>query len=240
MSMFTSTKMIDWFRANPSKRMIVIFLVVSLLFLIHLGDDTRAKGDRHDTSQEGVALSDNRNPKNRGELQGNAAFYSVIVENNIFRPLGWKEPIIAPKYALIGTIINSRGGMAKALLKENASNRTYYVTTGEKVGAATVEKIKSRQVRLNISGEILTLKAPSIQFLNVSNVNTSSPPSRRQRTPAISVTTVPQQSRGNRINRNQSRRILPSNVQKIVDRYRRGTHEERIKIGEEFERRQQR
>lgn len=238
--MFTSTKMIDWFRANPSKRMIVILLVVSVVFLIRQGDNTHAQGNGHDTSQGRVALSDNRNPINQSEPQGNAAFYQVIVENNIFRPLGWKEPIIAPKYALIGTIINSRGGMAKALLKENASNRTYYVTTGEKVGAATVEKIKSRQVRLNISGEILTLKAPSIQFLNVSNVNTSSPPSRRQRTPAISVTTVPQQSRGNRINRNQTRTDLPNNVQKIVDRYRHGTQEERIKIAEEFERRQQR
>lgn len=234
MKMFTSKKMNDYFRANLSQGVIMI-LIVSLFNLVCQDDNTLAQSNGHDTSQERTALSENREV-----AQGDAAFYRVIVENNIFRPLGWKEPISAPKYVLIGTIINSRGGMAKALLKENASNRTYYVTTGEKVGTTTVEKIESRQVRLNISGEILTLKAPSIQFLNVSNVNASSPSSRGQLTPSISVTTVQQQSRGNRINRNQTRTDLPSNVQKIVDRYRHGTQEERIKIAEEFERRQQR
>lgn len=232
MKMFTSKKLNDYFRANLWQGVIMI-LIVSLFNLVCQDDNTLAQGNGHDTSQERTALSENREV-----AQGDAAFYRVIVENNIFRPLGWKEPISAPKYALIGTIINSRGGMAKALLKENASNRTYYVTTGEKVGTATVEKIESRQVRLNISGEILTLNAPSIQFLNVSNVNASSPPSRGQPTPATSVTAVQQQSRGNRINRNQTRTDLPSNVQKIVDRYRHGTQEERIKIAEEFERRQ--
>lgn len=240
MRMFTSKKLNDYFSANLWQGVIMI-LIVSLFNLVCQDDNTHAQGNGHDTSQERTALSENRNLRNREVAQGYAAFYRVIVENNIFRPLGWKEPISAPKYVLIGTMLDSRGGIiAKALLKENASNQTYYVTTGEKVGTATVESIESRQVRLNISGEILTLKAPSIQFLNVSNVNTSSPPSRRQPTPAISVTAVQQQSRGDRINRNQTRTDLPSNVQKIVDWFRHGTQEERIKIAEEFERRQQR
>lgn len=240
MKMFTSKKMNDYFRANLWQGVIMI-LIVSLFNLVCQDDNTLAQGNGHDTSQERTALSENRNLKNREVAQGDAAFYHVIVENNIFRPLGWKEPNSVPKYVLIGTLIDSRGGIiAKALLKENASNQTHYVTTGEKVGTATVEKIEPRQVRLNISGEILTLKAPSIQFLNVSNVNASSPPSRRQREPAISVATVRQQSRGHRIIRNQTRTDLPSNVQKIVDWYRQGTSEERLKIAEELNRRQQR
>ena len=231
--MFISTKMADGGRKNLPKGVIII-LVVSLLILMRQGNVAHAQGNQYDTNEKRAHLLDNQNPANQSGSRTDAFFYRVIVENNLFRPLGWQVPNREPKYALIATLIGSHGEIAKALLMENASNRTYYVTTGEQIGEATVEKIESRQVRLNISGENLTLKVPSAQFLNA---KASSPMLREQPAPAISMT-VRQQSRGNQIN--QNRRDLPSNVQKIVDRYRHGTEEERLKIAEEFERRQQR
>ncbi len=235
MIMFISTKMADGGRKNLPQGVIMI-LVVSLLILIHKGNVAHAQGNEHDVHTERADLSDNRNPENQSRARGYALFYRVIVENNLFRPLGWQMPRREPKYVLIATLLESHGEMAKALLMENASKQTYYVTTGEQIGKATVEKIESRQVRLNISGQILTLKILSAQFLNA---KASSSQSRTQSGPAISIT-APQQSRGNQINRNQKRRNLPDNVEKIVDRYRHGTEEERRKIAEEFERRQQR
>ena len=233
--MFTSTKMADEFRKNRSQGVIMI-LVVSLLILMRQGNVAHTQGNQYDTNEKRAHLPDKQNPENQSRARRDALFYRVIVENNLFRPLGWQVPRSEPKYDLIATLIESHGKMAKALLMENASNQTYYVTTGEQIGEATVEKIESRQVRLNISGEILTLKVPSAQFLNV---KASSSQSRTQPGPAISIT-APPQSRGNQMNRDQKRGNLPDNVQKIVDRYRHGTEEERRKIVEEFERRQQR
>ena len=176
-------------------------------------------------------LPDTRKSGYLGAPQTEAGYYDVIAENNLFRPLGWTPPKRQPKYALIATLLESRGGTAKALLMENASEKTFYVTVGEKIGDMTVESIKARQVKLNTSGEVLTLKVPSIAFLNTSAL---SPSSNEQSASAISMV-APRQTRRNRKIRNQGN--LTSNVQKIVERYRQGTQEDRMKIAEEMERR---
>ena len=138
---------------------LLICLVVSLPFLIIESNQTRA----HE-----VSLVRGRTHHARGNLQfdRNRDFYRVIVENNLFRPLGWRPPKREPEYTLIATWIGSRGETAKALLKERRSKQTYYVAVGETVGKAIIEKIESKQVNLNISGKIVTLKASSMQFLD--------------------------------------------------------------------------
>ena len=94
-------------------------------------------------------------------------YYKVIVDNNLFRPLGWRPKNNKPRYALIGTWIASNGMMAKALILEQLSNQTYYVSIGEKVGEARVESIKSDQVSLlTLSGDIKMIKSKSMQFLS--------------------------------------------------------------------------
>ena len=93
-------------------------------------------------------------------------YYKVIVDNNLFRPLGWRPPNNKPRYTLIGTWISSNAVTAKALILEQRSNQTYYVSIGEKVGEATVEGIKSNQVSLDLSGDIKMIKSESMQFLS--------------------------------------------------------------------------
>jgi len=93
-------------------------------------------------------------------------YYKVIVDNNLFRPLGWRPPNNKPRYTLIGTWISSNSMIAKALILEQRSNQTYYVSIGEKVGEATVESIKSDQVSLDLSGDIKMVKSESMQFLS--------------------------------------------------------------------------
>lgn len=98
-----------------------------------------------------------------------ADYYRVIIENNLFRPLGWQRPDRNPEYALIATWIGTRGTVAKALVTERRSNQLYYVARGEKVGDATVEKIKANQVSLKVSNDIVTLKTEGMQFLSGSS-----------------------------------------------------------------------
>ena len=103
------------------------------------------------------------------ERDSGADYYRVIIENNLFRPLGWQRPNRNPDYALIATWIGTRGTVAKALVTEQRSNQLYYVARGEKVGDAIIEKIEANQVSLKVSDDIVTLKTEGIQFLSGSS-----------------------------------------------------------------------
>ena len=98
----------------------------------------------------------------------NEAFYRVIIDNNLFRPLGWRKPNEAPAYRLLGTVVDTDTAIAQAILQETRANRYYFVTIGEKVGNATVKDIQSKQVVLDEAGKAITLKAGSLQFLTQS------------------------------------------------------------------------
>ena len=98
----------------------------------------------------------------------NEAFYRVIIDNNLFRPLGWRKPNEAPSYRLLGTVVDTDTAIAQAILQETRANRYYFVTIGEKVGNATVKDIQSKQVVLDEAGKAITLKAGSLQFLTQS------------------------------------------------------------------------
>ena len=104
--------------------------------------------------------------KEARERESVGDFYRVIIENNLFRPLGWRKPNRDPEYALVATWIGTKGTVAKALVMERKSSQLYYVARGEKVGDAIVENIAANQVSLKASDDIVTLKAESMQFLS--------------------------------------------------------------------------
>lgn len=95
----------------------------------------------------------------------NAEFYKVIIDNNLFRPLGWMPPNNEPAYSLVGTAVHPDGVIAQATLLERRSNRYHFVTIGEKLGDITVRDIQAKQVILEKDGKPITLKTESIQFL---------------------------------------------------------------------------
>ena len=106
------------------------------------------------------------NRKQAEERASGGDFYRVLIENNLFRPLGWRKPNRDPEYALVATWIGTKGTVAKALVMERKSSQLYYVAKGEKVGSAIVENIAANQVSLKASDDIVTLKAESMQFLS--------------------------------------------------------------------------
>ena len=95
----------------------------------------------------------------------NAAFYKVIIDNNLFRPLGWTPPNNEPAYNLVGTAVDADGVIAQATLLEKRSNRYHFVTIGEKLGDTTVKDIQAKQVVLEKGGKPITLKTETLQFL---------------------------------------------------------------------------
>ena len=92
------------------------------------------------------------------------AFYRTIIDNNLFRPLGWRPPRPIEPYRLMGTILPRAANIPpRAIIQTTAGNQTYIVTTGEKLSADTeVVLIESKRVVLSTNGQQRTLKLPSV------------------------------------------------------------------------------
>ena len=110
--------------------------------------------------------------QNRGRAEvdfgENETFYKTIIDNNLFRPLGWTPPNNEPAYSLIGTAVDANGRISQATLLEKRSNRYHFVRIGTKLGDMTVKDIQAEQVILDKAGKPVTLKEGPVQFLTTS------------------------------------------------------------------------
>ena len=92
------------------------------------------------------------------------AYYSIIIENNLFRPLGWapRRPI-AP-YRLLGIVIpTTTTAPPKAIIQKTNGDRTYIVSPGEQLDADTeVTDIQPKAVTLSKKGTVSTLHLPTL------------------------------------------------------------------------------
>ena len=87
------------------------------------------------------------------------------MDNDIFRPLGWKPPKEEPEYTLISTSIDSIGTNSEAFIMERRSNQYYVVSVGDEISDAVVKKIEDRKITLYKNGELITFKTGNIEFL---------------------------------------------------------------------------
>ena len=106
--------------------------------------------------------------QNRGggvDFGEHAAFYRTIVDNNLFRPLGWTPPNNEPSYSLISTAVNQNGVISQATLLERRSNRHHFVTIGTEFDDMTVKEIHAKKVIMDKAGETVTLNTRPLQLL---------------------------------------------------------------------------
>ena len=96
------------------------------------------------------------------------AFYRTIIDNNLFRPLGWTPSRPREPYRLIGTILPIDANTPpRAILQTTAGKKTYIVTTGETLDASTeVVEIAGKQVILSRNGQQRTLRLNTAVYLN--------------------------------------------------------------------------
>ena len=87
-------------------------------------------------------------------------FYRTIIDNNLFRPLGWRTPRKKESYRLLGTILpTDEESNAQAILQKTPAGRTYIVMIGEMLDTdTTVVDIQPKQVTLENAGVQRTLK----------------------------------------------------------------------------------
>lgn len=121
-------------------------------------------------AQGGMPVSERQKEDRFAIEQDNTptAFYQVIIENNLFRPLGWTPPKPKPVYRLLGTVISIEGTNRQAILLEIATNRLHFLKVGDTVGEDKVTDILPKQITLQQAEQILTVKLDRQQFLSPS------------------------------------------------------------------------
>ena len=109
------------------------------------------------------------------------SFYRTIIDNNLFRPLGWTPPRPKEPYRLLGTLLpRDDRTPPKAIIQTTAGNQTYIVSIGEPLDASTeVVEIKPKQVTLSTDGQRRTLKLTATHYLNPVRVSPRVVSSRR-------------------------------------------------------------
>ena len=83
------------------------------------------------------------------------SYYQIIIDNNIFRPLGYTPPVQRPVYELIGTMT---GTHQKAVILEKRYNRLVAIKVGEKLGDATLIEVRPKQITLQAKEKQTTLR----------------------------------------------------------------------------------
>ena len=83
------------------------------------------------------------------------SFKRTIIDNNLFRPLGWTPPHPKEPYRLLGTMIpRDAKAPRQAILQATATNTTHIVTTGDKLDANTkVVDILQKHITLETNGQ---------------------------------------------------------------------------------------
>lgn len=104
-------------------------------------------------------------PPRPGDNGSSDAFLRTIIDNNLFRPLGWRPPRPREPYRLIGTILpRDENTYPRAILQTTAGNKTYIVTIGDNLDTNTqVVSLQHKQVVLETDGKQRTLRL-SIRF----------------------------------------------------------------------------
>ena len=96
-------------------------------------------------------------------------FYRTIINNNLFRPLGWAPPRRKEPYRLLGTILpTDEKTPPQAIIQvSTAGNKTPIVSIGDTLDVNTkVLDIQSKQIVLDSAGQQTTLKLDTSPWIN--------------------------------------------------------------------------
>ena len=96
------------------------------------------------------------------------SYYRVIIDNNIFRPLGWRPKKVVFPYQLIATIVYKKRKNPIATIQNTTSNKTIFVSPGDTFDDITVIAIRAKQVTLSRLGKEITLNL-RFKFLSSSH-----------------------------------------------------------------------
>ena len=122
--------------------------------------DPTPKENRARTTQSQTAYRLSQNSQDPLSDFQDSDFYRTIIDNNLFRPLGWRIPRKKEPYRLLGTILPTDGETPpQAIVQRTTAGSTYTVRIGETLDKdTTVIDIQPKQVTLENAGVQRTLK----------------------------------------------------------------------------------
>lgn len=152
------------FRKRLKTIVFISICVVSLLSGVLLirtqtPADPTPKENRVRTTQRQTVYRPSQNSQATGTDFQTTKFYRTIVDNNLFRPLGWTLPRPRNPYRLLGTRMPTDGkSKAQAILQSTTAGRTHTVSLGEMLSTdTTLVDIQPKQITLETAGVQRTL-----------------------------------------------------------------------------------
>lgn len=156
---------------SPKPLKTIVFISISVFFLISGFLLTRTQTTAVPTLKENYIPTTQRRTighklqSRETSVQNSLAqfreteFYRTIIDNNLFRPLGWRPPRPRDPYRLLGTLIpKDEDTQPQAILQATVGDTTHTVCIGATLGEYTLTDIQSKQVTLEKGGQAQTLK----------------------------------------------------------------------------------
>jgi len=123
----------------------------------------KARGERGSRPRPGKAGGSKKASK-KGD--GEFAYYKEIVDNNLFRPLGWGPKKEGDPFVLRATMHSPNiPSASKAIVWVRAGNKERTVTIGDELGGVVVEAITDDSVTLQKDGKPIELSTGGLVFL---------------------------------------------------------------------------
>ena len=164
--------------------------------------------------------------------QNDYAYYQIISNNNLFRPLGWTKPDPTPRFELIGTIVGK--DFARAYVSRIGRNRLLVVSGGDNIGSDIISEIKTEKVTMK-SGK--TYVGNGLSFLSTKTDKRKRNVARSQQT---SNDTVRSTRQGQRRSTESTERVQRGSRgqrgrwQEQIEKFQKATPEEQSRMIEQF------
>ena len=162
-------------------------------------------------------------------------YYRPITSNFLFRPLGWTNPDLTPKYELLGTIVGK--DFARGYVRNVRNRRVRIVEIGDVlVDDIAVNEISKGKIRLD-DGKEYTIE--SVGFLNTTKKQSRSSRSNVSTKSGDGKTTTEKTEtteKDSRVRQRTSRRGRTggANWQAQIERFQNASPEERQSMIEQF------
>lgn len=175
--------------------------------------------------------------RSRNNESAENSFYQVIIDNSLFRPLGWRPPNKEPEYSFIWTTVDINDTKkSEASVLEKRSNRLYTGSVGDEVGSAIIKEIKEKEIILDKDGETITLKVGNLQFLSTGGSSRGS--SRENRDEGEDNKEANEERNNNRdreaSERERNRREMAERASEMRRRFQSASSEERMRMIQQF------
>ena len=152
------------------KRIVIFYSIGMFLLVVWLSKPTQTQSDptplvptqKQDTaeraSEKDNPISTQTYTLDQASRFQDTEFYTTIIDNNLFRPIGWRPPRKKEPYRLIGTILSRTDGKSTSTSDPTSTppvgSEPTLSSIGEQLDAETIViDIQTKQVTLEKAGQ---------------------------------------------------------------------------------------